>query len=130
MTMNAPVGPPMATFVPPRAEIINPAMTAVKIPACGGAPEAMANAIASGRATRPTVKPAIKSAMKSWPEYFFKASRSFGRNGIAMLILKQIVAPSLTYLWPKGRPDAIGAAALQFDLLKHSENLKNIFGCM
>ena len=33
-------------------------------PACGGTPEEMANAIASGSATRPTVTPAIRSATR------------------------------------------------------------------
>ena len=47
---------------PPRAEIRNPATTAQYSPACGGTPDEMANAIASGRATRPTVRPAIRSA--------------------------------------------------------------------
>ena len=40
-------------------------MIAVKMPACGVTPEAIANAIASGRATMPTVKPAMRSARKS-----------------------------------------------------------------
>ena len=30
------------------------------MPACGGSPDAIANAIASGSATRPTVTPAIE----------------------------------------------------------------------
>ena len=81
--MNAPVGPPMETFVPPRGEMMNPAMTAVKIPACGGTPDAMAKAIASGTATTPTVAPAIRSALKSWPEYFWIVSNSFGGNATA-----------------------------------------------
>ena len=62
--MNAPVGPPMATLVPPSAEMIKPAMTAVKMPASGLTPEAIANAIASGSATMPTVNPAKRSAKK------------------------------------------------------------------
>lgn len=37
------------------------ATTAQYNPVCGGTPEAMANAIASGSATRPTVMPAIRS---------------------------------------------------------------------
>jgi hypothetical protein len=64
MTMNAPVGPPMLTFVPPKAEMRKPAMTAVKIPASGFTPDAIAKAIASGSATMPTVRPAIRSAVK------------------------------------------------------------------
>jgi len=39
----------------------NPVTTAQYIPACGDRPEAMENAMASGKATRPTVTPAIKS---------------------------------------------------------------------
>ena len=42
----------------------NPATTAQYSPACGGTPDEMANAIASGRATRPTVTPATRSARK------------------------------------------------------------------
>ena len=58
---NAPVGPPIWTREPPSAEIRKPAATAVYTPACGGIPDEMANAIASGSATRPTVTPAIRS---------------------------------------------------------------------
>ena len=46
--MKAPVGPPMATRVPPRAEMMKPAITAVKMPACGGTPEAIARLHAAG----------------------------------------------------------------------------------
>ena len=63
--MNAPVGPPMETFVPPSAEIRKPAMTAVKMPASGLTPDAIAKAIANGNATMPTVNPAMRSATKS-----------------------------------------------------------------
>ena len=64
MTMNAPAGPPICTLEPPSAEIRKPAMIAVKIPCSGLTPLAIANAIASGRATMPTVRPAPQSAMK------------------------------------------------------------------
>ena len=57
----------MQMRVPPSAEIMNPAMTAVKMPASGFTPEAIANAIASGSATMPTVRPAIRSGTKSDP---------------------------------------------------------------
>ncbi len=87
MATNAPVGPPMETLDPPRAEMKNPAITAVKIPASGLTPEAMANAIASGRATIPTVIPATRSAKNFCDEYSFIASTSFGRNGIAKFIM-------------------------------------------
>ena len=53
MTTNAPVGPPICVRDPPRAEMRKPATTAVYKPACGGTPDAIAKAIASGSATRP-----------------------------------------------------------------------------
>ena len=62
MTINAPVGPPICTREPPSAEIMNPPMTAVKIPASGLTPEAMAKAMANGSVTMPTVRPAVRSA--------------------------------------------------------------------
>ena len=65
---NAPAGPPTCTSEPPSAEIRIPATTEVKIPISGFSPEAIASAIASGRATRPTVAPAVRSASKSWRE--------------------------------------------------------------
>src|SRR6185369_2444816 len=88
MTMNAPVGPPMATRVPPNPEIRNPAMTAVKSPASGFTPEAIANAIASGNATIPTVMPDTRSAEKSLEVYPFKVSNNLGRNGIFSLVMR------------------------------------------
>ncbi len=72
----------MATREPPKAEIMKPAITAVKIPASGFTPDAIAKAIANGRATIPTVMPAIKSAKKFCAEYPFSASTNFGRNGM------------------------------------------------
>ena len=60
--MKAPVGPPICTREPPSAEINKPATMAVQMPALGEAPEAMANAIASGRASTPTVMPDEMSA--------------------------------------------------------------------
>ena len=64
ITMKAPAGPPICTLEPPSAEMMKPATMAVKIPCSGLTPEAIANAIASGKATTPTVSPAIASAMK------------------------------------------------------------------
>src|SRR6266849_5222688 len=61
-TTNAPVGPPIWVFDPPRAEITKPATIAQYRPASGGTPEAMAKAIARGSATRPTVMPERRSA--------------------------------------------------------------------
>lgn len=41
MIMNAPVGPPICTRLPPSAEIMKPAITAVIIPLFGDTPEAI-----------------------------------------------------------------------------------------
>src|SRR6266511_2319840 len=129
MTMNAPVGPPMQTLVPPRTEIRMPAMTAVTIPACGGAPDAMANAIASGKATMPTVRPAMRSAVKSGPEYCLIVSSNFGRKERAKFMseksrwLQQFVLLGHGFLWYLGR-----RTGPQLDLLKHLQNL-NVVLC-
>ena len=64
MMMNAPVGPPICTFEPPRAEMMKPATMAVMMPFSGLTPDAMANAIARGRATIPTMMPAMRSDEK------------------------------------------------------------------
>ena len=61
MTMKAPAGPPICTRLPPSSETSKPATMAVKMPACGGRPEAMAKAMASGSATTATVRPAPRS---------------------------------------------------------------------
>ena len=61
ITINAPVGPPICTLLPPRADTMKPPMTAVTRPVVGPTPLAMANAIASGRATMPTTMPAVRS---------------------------------------------------------------------
>src|SRR4051812_10664696 len=50
------------------------------MPACGDIPEEMANAIASGSATRPTVTPAIRSAVKVGSEYCRSARNDAGTN--------------------------------------------------
>ena len=63
ITMNAPVGPPICTFVPPRKETKKPPMMAVIRPFSGLTPEAIPNAMARGNATIPTMIPAIKSVM-------------------------------------------------------------------
>src|SRR5271170_6885083 len=86
MTMNAPVGPPIWTRDPPRAEIKKPAMTAVKMPACGAAPEAIPKAMASGSATIPTVIPAAKSEKNFRLLYSFKQSISLGRKWIFQIM--------------------------------------------
>ena len=59
--MNAPAGPPICTREPLNSEIKKPAMIAVKIPVSGFSPDAIANAIANGKATIATVIPAPKS---------------------------------------------------------------------
>lgn len=56
-TTNAPLGPPICTRVPPSAEIRNPVITSQYSPFSGLIPDQVANAIASGRATKPTVTP-------------------------------------------------------------------------
>ena len=62
MTMNAPVGPPICTLLPPSSEMRKPAMMAVTMPFSGETPDAMPKAMASGRATMPTMMPAMRSA--------------------------------------------------------------------
>ena len=64
MTMNAPVGPPICTLLPPKSEMARPATMAVMMPFSGDTPLAMPNAMASGRATMPTMTPAMRSATK------------------------------------------------------------------
>src|ERR1019366_5305591 len=81
-------GPPMQPLVPQSAEMMKPAITAVKMPASGLTPEAVAKAIVSGSATMPTVMPATRSAKKSFDEYPFSVSTNFGRNENEMFILK------------------------------------------
>jgi len=63
--MKAPAGPPIWTLEPPRPETIKPPMIAVKIPASGRRPEAIAKAMAKGSATMPTVRPALQSRRKA-----------------------------------------------------------------
>src|SRR5690349_7219765 len=48
------------------------------MPASGGSPEAIANAIASGSATSPTVTPAVTSAPNAVQEYCRSAMTSLG----------------------------------------------------
>src|SRR5437899_5131733 len=79
-TTNAPVGPPICREDPPSAEIKKPATTAHYNPACRGTPDAIANAIASGRATRPMVTPAITSETSCGLEYLGRVSKEFGNH--------------------------------------------------
>src|SRR5687768_16159595 len=80
MTMNAPAGPPICTLEPRSALIRKPATIAVMMPCSGLTPEAMPNAIASGRATTPTVMPAATSLMKRSREYPRSVSARRGRK--------------------------------------------------
>jgi hypothetical protein len=60
--------------------MINPAMIAVIIPFSGLTPEAIANAIASGRATIPTIKPEVRSEINKFLLYSLIEERSWGFN--------------------------------------------------
>ena len=62
--INAPVGPPICTELPPKAETMKPPMMAVVNPTVGLTPEAMPKAMAKGRATMPTTIPAMRSDLK------------------------------------------------------------------
>ena len=64
MMMNAPVGPPICTLLPPNTDMMNPATIAVMMPFSGDTPEAMPKAIASGSATMPTIMPAMMSEVR------------------------------------------------------------------
>ena len=64
MTMKAPAGPPICTRLPPSKEMSPPAIMAVKMPAWGLSPLAIAKAMANGSATIPTVNPAKTSLVK------------------------------------------------------------------
>src|SRR5690606_15666731 len=57
MMMNAPVGPPICTRLPLRSEITSPAIIAVINPFSGDTPDAIAKAMAKGKATMPTIIP-------------------------------------------------------------------------
>ena len=61
ITINAPVGPPICTLLPPKAEIINPAIMAVTNPSVGPTPDEIPKAIANGIATTATIQPASAS---------------------------------------------------------------------
>ena len=65
ITIKAPVGPPICTRLPPKADIKNPAITAVISPCTGVTPEAMAKAIDNGKATIPTMIPAKRSLVNN-----------------------------------------------------------------
>ncbi len=64
--MNAPVGPAICTRVPPSSDTQRPATIAVYRPCSGRAPDAIANAIASGSATTPTITPATTLPAHEW----------------------------------------------------------------
>ena len=54
ITINAPVGPPIWTVLPPKNDTMNPPIMAVISPIVGLTPDAIPKAIARGRATMPT----------------------------------------------------------------------------
>src|SRR5713226_3080693 len=90
-TTNAPVGPPIWVFDPPRAEITKPATIAQYRPASGGTPEAMAKAIANGSATRPTVMPERRSARNKRFVYDLRHSTDLGSQlfiGFFLLLVR------------------------------------------
>src|SRR6266576_2870518 len=80
MTTNAPVGPPICTRDPPKAEMRNPATIAVKRPRSGVTPLAIANAIASGNATMPTMTPATRSDANCDRLYDLSVVTDFGTS--------------------------------------------------
>src|SRR5574344_30349 len=84
--MKAPVGPPICTLLPPKAETITPATMAVIIPFSGLTPEAIAKAMASGKATIPTIRPAIRSELKVFLLYFFNVETKIGLNSNAFIL--------------------------------------------
>ena len=57
---------------------MNPEMMAVMMPFSGVTPEAMPNAMASGRATIPTMMPAMMSAVRVCRLYVLRDVRSCG----------------------------------------------------
>src|SRR3989344_6671374 len=94
MTTKAPVGPPIWKRLPPRAEIRKPATTAVISPTSGAAPEAMASAMASGRATTATVRPAMASARRSPGPYPCRSTVTvLGRNSFQSAFIAHRLPP-------------------------------------
>ena len=83
--MNAPVGPPICTLLPPKADTQKPPMMAVISPTVGVTPLAMPNAMASGNATMPTTIPATKSSLNLEKLYCFNVLASLGLNSIFLL---------------------------------------------
>lgn len=80
MMMKAPVGPPICTLLPPKREIISPAMMAVTNPSVGPTPDEIPKAMANGMATIPTMIPASASCEKRLALYDLSAWNSFGAN--------------------------------------------------
>lgn len=81
MITNAPVGPPIWYLLPPISDIMKPATIAVISPVDGvmaGHPQAMANAMAKGRATTPTVRPAVRSERNVFLLYSFSVLNRLG----------------------------------------------------
>ena len=69
---------------------MNPAITAVIIPFSGETPEAIAKAIAKGKATIPTMTPAIASALKLSLLYSRKDVQNTGAYPNSFISLKLI----------------------------------------
>ena len=66
ITTKAAVGPETLKREPPLRAISGAATSTVYRPCCGGAPTAMARAMASGMAMMPTVSPARMSPRSAW----------------------------------------------------------------
>ena len=92
MMMKAPVGPPICTLLPPSSEMMNPATMAVMIPFSGVTPEAMPNAMASGRATMPTMTPAMRSLMNVLRLYDLRVVNNWGlKSNVVILYILSLL---------------------------------------
>src|SRR5262245_46916882 len=88
-TTNAPVGPAIWTWLPPKRETTRPATTPVTRPRAGSSPDAIANAIASGIATIPTTSPASASRAR----VSRRTRRSRSARTIAITSLRSLPGP-------------------------------------
>ena len=78
MTMNAPVGPPIRKFEPPKNEMRKPATIAVISPCCGVTPLAIPKAIAKGNAMIPAIRSEVKVFVLYLPP--FNSPNNLGWN--------------------------------------------------
>ena len=76
--IKAPVGPPICTLLPPKREMISPAIMAVTSPSVGPTPEEIPKAMANGMATIPTMMPASASCEKRFALYDLSVWNSLG----------------------------------------------------